>query len=171
MIRRVAFKKAIVAGVIGAVAWEAAVRGLIAAGLPMFDLVYTLGTLVPLGEPAFWKWWAVGMLMHAVVGAIWAIFYAYFFWSLFDRPPALQGMLFSLLPAALAGLIMVPQMDHMHWRMLSGETPENGFFANGIGWLGPVTIIVGHLVYGGVMGSLYKKPVGYPAGRQVPSYG
>ena len=42
MIRRVAFKKAITAGALGAVAWEIVIRLLILAGLPMFDLVYAL---------------------------------------------------------------------------------------------------------------------------------
>src|SRR5687768_4336195 len=113
MIRRVSFRKAILAGIAGATAWEVAVRLLIQFGLQMFDLVHVLGTMVfSPGAPA-WMWWPVGMLMHASAGAIWAIFYAYFFWSLFDTRPALQGLLFSLLPALLAGLVMIPQMDLM----------------------------------------------------------
>src|SRR3546814_8893136 len=55
-----------------------------------------------------------GMVIHATVGAIWAIFYAYFFWSTFDWPPAFQGMAFSLLPTLLALFIAYPQLQMMH---------------------------------------------------------
>lgn len=167
MIRRVAFGKAILAGVAGAGAWEAAVRLLIWAGLPMFDLVRILGMMILGRDTPVWEWWPVGMLMHATVGAIWTIFYAYFFWSFFDIRPTLQGLVFSLLPALLAGLIMIPQMDFM----LNGQHAPLSIFAIGIGLLGPVSVITGHLIYGLVMGSIYVRPVGYAVGRHEVTYG
>jgi hypothetical protein len=167
MIRRVAFKKAVIGGALGALAWEAAVRLLIFLGLPMFDLVSVLGTMIVGPRAELWQWWPIGMAMHAVVGAIWAIFYAYFFWSFYDFKPALQGVIFSLLPAVLAGLIMIPQMDFM----FEGASPDLRTFAIGIGWLGPVSVISGHVIYGVVMGLIYKRPVGYPVGRLVRWYG
>ena len=133
MIRRVAFKKAGLAGASGALAWELAVRVLLFFGIPACDLVRVLGTL------------AVGP----------------------DIPPFLQGIVFSLFPALLAGLIMIPQMD----LMLDGQLPKFGVFAAGIGWGGPVAIIAGHLVYGAVMGSIYTHPVGYPVGKRITNYG
>jgi hypothetical protein len=163
MIRRVAFRKAVTAGVAGAGAWEAVVRLLIWLGLPMFDLVRVLGTMgFGAGAPV-WKWWPVGMAMHAVVGAVWAIFYAYFFWSLIDARPILQGILFSLLPTLLAGLIMIPQMD----LMLDGAHTPFLVFATGIGILGPVSVLAGHIIYGVVLGAIYVRPVGYPVGRRA----
>ena len=170
MIRRVAYKKAIVAGVLGAVAWEIVIRSVIAAGLQMFDLVQILGSMI-FGAESAALWWTAGMMMHALVGAIWAVFYAYFFWSLFDRSPIIQGLIFSLLPAVLAGLIMVPQMDLMSERVVSGASIQNGFFAIGVGWGGPAGIILGHLVYGAVLGYLYQNPVGYAVGRRAYRYG
>jgi hypothetical protein len=170
MIRRVAFSKAIVAGALGALAWEAVVRILIIIGIPLFDLVFTLGTMA-FGEAHPWLWWPAGMATHATVGAIWAIFYAYFFWSTYNWPPMAQGLLFSLGPAALAGLVMVPQMSFMHPLILTGRLPATGVFALNLGWGGPAGIVLGHLVYGAVMGSLYVRPVGYPAGRRIRLYG
>ena len=167
MIRRVAFRKAILAGVLGAAAWEAVVRLFVTAGVPLFDLVRVLGTLVFGSTASPWLWWPTGMAMHMLVGAIWAIFYAYFFWSIWDLPAFLQGVLFSLLPTVLAGLIMIPQMDFM----LDGHTSTLRTFAIGIGWLGPLTVILGHLVYGVVMGSIYVRPVGYAVGQKVNWYG
>src|SRR5437870_18466 len=106
MLRRVAFKKAILAGAAGAIVWEIVLRLLIITGLPFFDLIKTLGTLA-FPEGRAWQWWPMGMLMHAAVGAIWAIFYAYFFWSVCHYRPTVQGIIFSLGPACLAGLAMV----------------------------------------------------------------
>lgn len=166
MIRRVAFKKAILGGALGALAWEVAVRVLILSGVPMFDLVNVLGTMIVGRGAEFWEWWLVGMPMHALVGSIWAIFYAYFFWSFYDYRPTVQGVLFSLLPAILAGLIMIPQMDYM-----IGSTPRFRSFAVGVGWLGPVSVLLGHLIYGAVLGTIYMRPVGYPTGRRVRWYG
>ncbi|MDQ3801590.1 MAG: hypothetical protein M3384_19380 [Acidobacteriota bacterium] len=168
MLRRVAYKKAITAGVSGALAWEIVARLLIWAGLPLFDLVYMLGSLVFGGRgTGFWQWWTAGMLMHGMVGAIWAIFYAYFFWSAFDYPPVAQGVLFSILPALLAGLIMIPQMDFMHPAVVEGELPRNGFFAVRLGLGGPAGVVLGHLIYGAILGGIYTKPVGYRVGRRL----
>jgi hypothetical protein len=170
VIRRVAFGKAIVAGAIGAFVWEVVVRVLILVGLPLFDLVFILGTMV-FADVNPWLWWPIGIAMHATVGAIWAIFYAYFFWSTFDLHPVAQGLIFSLGPAVLAGLIMVPQMSFMHALILEGKLLPSGLFGVKLGWGGPAGIVIGHLVYGAVMGGLYVKPVGYKVGRRVLPYG
>lgn len=167
MVRRVAFKKAIIGGVLGALAWEVAVRALVLTGVPMFDIVKILGSMAA-GEGAeFWKWWPIGMTMHAMLGAIWGVFYAYFFWSFYDLPPVFQGIAFSVIPMVLAGLIMIPQMDYMIGR----HTPHLHAFAYGIGPLGPVSVIVGHLIYGVVLGWIYQRPVGYPTGKRIEWYG
>ncbi len=163
MIRRVAFKKAIFAGVLGAAAWEAFARLSIFAGFRVFDLVRVLGTLVVEQTSPFWLWWPIGLALHSMVGAIWAIFYAYFFWSTLDVRPLIQGMLFSLVPAALAGIVMVPQLGLMH------PSPDQpfGFFAMLIGSGGPLAIVLGHLIYGVVLGTLYTRPVGYSVGKRI----
>ncbi len=170
VIRRVAFGKAIVAGAVGAFAWEVVVRVLILLGLPLFDLVFILGTMVT-ADVSPWVWWPIGIAMHATVGAIWAIFYAYFFWSTFNLQPVSQGLLFSLGPAVLAGLIMVPQMSFMHALILEGKLLPAGLFGVKLGWGGPIGIVLGHLIYGAVMGGLYVKPVGYKVGARVLPYG
>ena len=70
-------------------------------------------------------------------------------------------MLFSLLPAALAGLIMVPQLD-----LMREHRPEPlGVFAGEIGWGGPIMILLGHIIYGYLLGALYNRPVGYATHR------
>ena len=167
MVRRVAFKKAVLGGALGALAWEFAVRALIVAGVPMFDIVRILGTMVAGERADVYLWWPIGMAMHALLGAIWAIFYAYFFWSFYDLPPVLQGIAFAVVPMVLAGLIMIPQMDYM----IADHAPHLRAFATGLGPLGPASVIIGHLIYGVVLGSIYKRPVGYATGRLVKWYG
>ncbi|MDP9415293.1 MAG: hypothetical protein M3Q08_14670, partial [Pseudomonadota bacterium] len=77
MIRVVHFPKAIVAGAAGALAWELIFRLLALAGWPLVDMVRLLGTLVvPDGPP--WQWWLAGLAIHLGVGALGAVFYAYF---------------------------------------------------------------------------------------------
>jgi hypothetical protein len=160
VIRRVAFRKAVLAGVLGALAWEAVIRALILLGLPLGDLVRFLGTMIA-GETSPVVWWPLGLVLHASVGAIWAIFYAYFFWSSFEWPPAVQGLAFSLIPILLAGLVMLPQLGWMHPLVLRGvmRRPEL------------TGIVLGHLVYGLTMGSLYTRPVGYSTRRPVIAHG
>ena len=67
VMRIVSLQKAAVAGVAGALAWEAALRGAILLGLPTFDIVRALGTLALPGSSAL-AWWPAGMAAHAFVG-------------------------------------------------------------------------------------------------------
>jgi len=170
VIRRVAFRKAVGAGVAGAVAWEFGVRALMLLGLPLGDLVRFLGTMVA-PHSAAWVWWPVGLALHATVGAVWAIFYAYFFWSTFEWPPPVQGLAFSVIPILLAGLVMMPQLGWMHPLVLRGELAQPGLFAAGHGWGGPASSVLGHLIYGLTLGTLYTRPVGYPERRERLAHG
>ena len=140
-------------------AWEGVVRLLRIAGVPLGDLVHLLGTML-VGQASAGLWWSAGMALHASVGAVWAIFYAYFFWSTFEWRPPLQGLVFSFIPILLAGLVMLPQLGWMHPLVLRGELPRPGLFDIGEGWGGPAGIVLGHLIYGLTLGGLYTRPVG-----------
>lgn len=168
MIRVVSYWKAVYAGVAGALAWEAVARLLIWLGLPMFDMVRLLGTLfADTCQPTLW--WPLGLLLHAGIGALWATFYAYFFWSMLNRPPAVQGLAFAAIPGVLAVLIIRPQLELMHMPDVS-EVGYSGMFGLSGDWQAPVGILLGHAIYGLVMGALYMRPVGAPVGkRQAPS--
>ena len=161
MIRVVNLRKAALAGVAGAVAWEIVIRAVQLAGLDLFDLVHLLGTLIFPDGPVI-AWWTAGMLVHAVVGALWAVFYAYFFWSALDWPPVAQGLVFSLLPTTLALLIAFPQLEMMH---LASSTAVFRPMQIIGGVTGPdaAGLVLGHLVYGAVLGALYTHPVGSSA--------
>ena len=164
MIRHVSYRKAVLAGMAGAVAWEIVARPLLMAGLFHFDIVGTLGTLaVPHGSAL--ASWSAGMSLHLIVGAIWAVFYAFFFWSALPAPPVAQGFLFAFVPMPLALFIMHPQFELMHPLVRSGELPYSGLFGLSGGWREPVSIAAGHLIWGAVLGLVYVRPVGYATGR------
>jgi hypothetical protein len=150
------------AGAAGALAWEFFARALILFGVPLFDITWTLGTGITQSY-----WWPVGVLLHLCVGAIWAVFYSYFFWTTIKAPPALQGLAFAALPTVLAGLVMVPQIGWMHPAVLSGHLPFPGIFAFHNGWGGPAGIVLGHAIFGVTMGTIYTHPVGYRAPARI----
>lgn len=166
MIRVVALRKAAIAGIAGAIAWEVALRGLILAGVPAFDIVRALGTLAASGSDAL-LWWPIGMMAHVLVGIAWAIFYAYFFWARLPWRPALQGLAFSALPTLLAWLVMEPQLRLMHLAdsqvRLDWETIAPLVSAGDVSG-----VVLGHAIFGLVVGALYVRPVGYGADRAPP---
>ena len=165
MLRVVAYRRAILAGVLGAIVWEATLRLLSLGGLPLFDVVRALGTLAFPNGGAL-QWWPVGMGAHAAVGAVWAIFYAYFFWARFDWPPWLQGLAFACLPATLATLIVVPQFHLMH---LHQDVVQLDLALMLAGFM-PLTLaglLLGHALFGVTLGAVYTRPVGYSATKPI----
>jgi beta-glucosidase/6-phospho-beta-glucosidase/beta-galactosidase len=168
LIRTVALRKAAVAGAAGALAWEAVLRGLILAGVPLFDIVKQLGTLAfPEDEPL--RWWSLGMAAHAAVGVLWAQFYGYFFWARLRLPPAFQGLVFSSVPALLASVLVVPQVDLMHDAAEIATLRWESLF-DVLTWPAIAGLLLGHAVFGLVAGGLYTRPVGYAAGKSPPRY-
>lgn len=164
MIRAIDYRKAVLAGMAGAIVWEIVARLLILLGVPFFDIVGTLGTLV-LPHASAWASWTVGMLLHLLVGAIWAVFYAYFFWSVLPLRPVLQGLVFAFVPMPLAIFIMHPQLELMQPLVQAGQVSYSGLFGLSGGLHEPLSIAAGHLIWGAVLGLLYTHPVGYPADR------
>jgi beta-glucosidase/6-phospho-beta-glucosidase/beta-galactosidase len=161
--RVVALRKAAVAGVAGAVAWEIVLRGAILAGVPTFDIVKVLGTLAfPAGPPL--AWWSVGMAAHALVGICWAVFYAFFFWGRVEWPPPLQGLATAIVPALLALGIVSPQMRLMH--MQAGEVQlTRDLILPSLSTIEIGGLLIGHAIFGLVVGALYVRPVGYRNAR------
>jgi beta-glucosidase/6-phospho-beta-glucosidase/beta-galactosidase len=164
MIRHVAYGKAVFAGVAGAVVWEIVARLLNFIGVPFFSIVDTLGA-VALPNGSRWASWPIGMLLHLIVGAIWAVFYAYFFWSALPLRPVLQGLVFAFVPMPLAICIMRPQLELMRLSQ-PGDLPDIGMFGLTGGLYLPLTVAIGHLIWGAGLGMLYTHPVGYASGRR-----
>ncbi|MGJ0503926.1 MAG: family 1 glycosylhydrolase [Methylocystis sp.] len=164
MIRRVAYGKAVFAGMAGAVVLEIVARLMILSGAPFFDLVGTLGALAQPYASGLGLW-AIGMALHLTVGALFAVFYAYFFWSTLPLRPMFQGLAFALIPMVLAIIVMRPQFELMNPFLAPGEMPPSGLFGLNGGLSGPISIAVGHVIWGATLGLLYVRPVGYASDK------
>jgi beta-glucosidase/6-phospho-beta-glucosidase/beta-galactosidase len=165
VLRVVAFNKAILAGAAGALVWEIALRLLSLAGFPTYDLVRELGTLVfPSGGPLLW--WPAGFAAHAITGAGWAVFYAYFFWARFRWRPALQGLAFALVPALLAIFVVLPQLQLMHMAQQAVRLDWRHYMV-GLEQTRLASLIIGHVLFGLTVGALYTRPVGYSAFHDI----
>jgi beta-glucosidase/6-phospho-beta-glucosidase/beta-galactosidase len=165
MIRQVAYAKAILAGALGALAWAGLSLALAFSGAPVPDMVDPVGAVaLPGGAP--WARWGVGLLLHVAVGALWGLFYAYFFFSLLPVRPVLQGMAFSVGPMLLALLVLRPQLRLMLMEGVEAGRllrPTLSPFDEAVGV--PLALAVGHLVWGAVLGAVYTRPVGYASHR------
>jgi beta-glucosidase/6-phospho-beta-glucosidase/beta-galactosidase len=160
MIRVVALRKAVVAGLCGAAAMEAFSFVCGKLGLPAVDLVAELSTLKFDGMPFVGI--AAGLAAHFSIGVCWAVFYAFFMWGRFRLRPVVQGLIFAILPAALAILVVYPELALMRLAAPMVTLDVHRFFA-------PLTLgssaslLVSHALFGLVIGLLYRKPVGYAA--------
>ena len=105
------------------------------------------------------------LIVHLGTGVCWAIFYAFFFWGRFRLRPAVQGLLFSSIPAAFAILVVVPELAMMRVTAEVLTLDLAHFFA-------PLTVatvaslLVSHAIYGLTIGAIYRRPVGYAADRK-----
>jgi len=162
MLRRVHFPKAISAGLLASLGWEAAARTVDILAIPAFDITHTLGSMFTESS----LWWPIGFSLHAGIGVIWALFYSYFFFSATARSKPFNGMLFSLLPMLLALFIMTPNLLQMHEYVVAHQTVEPGLAGYKQGLQIPISIAVGHLLYGAILGYLYRRPIGYAVSRE-----
>lgn len=168
MIRVINFYKAILAGAAAAFAWELLARLLILSGFPVVDLVRVVGTLIVPGQSA-WAWWPAGLLIHLSVGAIGAIFYAYFFYARLPWPPLLQGAAFGLLAAVPIYQAVYPLLLLMHEPAQVAHMNLMDF-GHMLGGSQRVGLIVGHIVYGTILGAFYTRPVGRSTSKPPQSF-
>lgn len=104
--KTVNLRSAILAGAIGTVAMTALMYAAPLMGLPPMDLLFALGSLLPLGVSPY----LVGAVMHLATGVILAMLYAVVFERLLPGPRWLRGATFSLLPWLFAVTLMGPAM-------------------------------------------------------------
>ena len=143
-------QRAMVFGVVGALAISAISVGLRAVGLPI-NLELLLGTsfgLAP-GAPAF----VIGLAMHLAIGGAFGLVYGWLFERVWNHGGASTGMILSFIHAALIGMT-VGLTPGLH-PLVPERLPDPGpFFANG-GALGVLSFFAAHLVYGAIVGHGY----------------
>jgi hypothetical protein len=96
---------------------------------------------------------AIGLVLNLVLGLVWALIYARFFVQRLPGAGWQRGMLFSLIPWLLSLLVFFPMTG---LGLFGGEMDA--------GPLPAIGNLILHLVYGAVLGTLYRADVGARAG-------
>ena len=125
--------RVVLAGLAGAVAMTVLMRMAPLMGLPPMNIGRMLGS--KMGGNV-----ALGWVAHFMIGVALAFIYALFFASRLPGPGIARGAIYALLPWLTAQVVMMPMMGA-------------GFFSGSA--VAAAESLMGHLVYGGVMGAVY----------------
>ncbi|MBI3659897.1 hypothetical protein HY230_05430 [Candidatus Acetothermia bacterium] len=135
--------KAVLAGVVGTGAMTILSMLAPLMGLPAMDVPRMLASFM--GQWVGFVSLPLGWVMHAMIGIVLALVYAYVFASTLPGPGWVRGMIYGLGPWLMAQLVIMPMMDM-------------GLFASATGSALPaLASLLGHLVYGLVVGGIYGK--------------
>ncbi len=145
--------RAVVAGLVGTAVMTGLMLLAPLAGLPQLAIGNLLSTLLALSSAYLPTGPAVGWTLHAAFGIVLAIIYAGFFVSRLPGGPGGRGALFGFIVFLVAQVTFMP---------LVGA----GFFSRGNV---PMLLgsLIGHLVYGGLVGAIYGDPA-QETGRSAP---
>jgi uncharacterized membrane protein YagU involved in acid resistance len=104
-------------------------------GMPM-DIAKMLGDFLGVG-------WSTGMTIHFINGTIiFPLIYAYVLYGVLPGGPTVKGMTWGVILWLLAQSVVMPMMG-------------GGFFsANAGGVMAVVGSLLGHLIYGGLLGAI-----------------
>jgi hypothetical protein len=144
-------RSAFLAGVAGGAAMSIGLAGLRALGIPA-DFEMMLGTMTGLdpGTTAL----AIGFAIHFLIAGLIGLVYAWGFERVTRRAGVTIGAAFSVLNAIAGGLFMglVPVMHPL----IPESMPAPGAFMANLGTAGILAEFILHLVYGGVVGAVYR---------------
>ena len=129
-------------------------------GLTRMSLPYMLGTMF---TPDRDRAKLVGFVVHVVNGWMFAFVYAAAFES-WRRATWWLGAAIGLVHALVRADRGMPMLPALHPRMASeqhGPTPTRqleppGFLALNYGRRTPISVLLAHLVYGGILGAFYR---------------
>jgi len=127
--------------------------------LTRMSLPYLLGTIF---TPAREKAKLIGFFLHLLNGQIFAFLYL----ALFDRlgGGALHGLVVGCCHAFVVLTVVMPLMPGLHPRMASEHSgpvatkrlEPPGAFGLNYGFATPVFVVLGHAVFGALLGYLYR---------------
>lgn len=147
-------------GFVGTVVLTGLMAGSQGLGLTRMNLPFMLGTMA---TPNRDRAKLTGIAMHLVNGWLFAGIYAAAFQS-WRRASWSLGALIGLVHALFVLAVAMPLLPTLHPRMASeeqGPTPTRqleppGFLALNYGKRTPLSVILAHLVYGGILGAFYR---------------
>ncbi len=147
-------------GFVGTVVLTGLLAGSQALGLTRMNIPYMLGTMM---TPDRDRAKLVGFGMHLINGWLFAVVYATAFQS-WRRATWWLGGLTGLAHALFVLVAAMPLLPSLHPRMASeqhGPTPTRqleppGFLALNYGHRTPLSVVIAHLIYGGILGAFYR---------------
>jgi uncharacterized membrane protein YagU involved in acid resistance len=147
-------------GFVGTVILTALLAGSQALGLTRMNIPFMLGTMV---TPDRDRAKMIGFGIHLINGWLFAMIYAAAFQS-WRRATWWLGALIGLVHALFVLTVALPILPGMHPRMASeqrGPTPTQqleppGFLALNYGRRTPLSVVLAHLLYGGILGAFYR---------------
>lgn len=155
----ISWGRAVGFGMVGAVMMMAWIDTFFMLGQTDFAFEHFVGSLLH-GSPYGARTWFPGFLANLILGGLFGVMYAYAFENYSRRATASVGIRLGAIHAALAGVFFFPFMRVLH------EEAGMPLYERGFGFLGasvspatPLLILVGHLIFGMTMGTLYG-PVG-----------
>jgi uncharacterized membrane protein YagU involved in acid resistance len=138
-------KRAVVGGITGTAAMTALMLMAPKMGLPPMNVGEMLGSVM--GGSA-----VLGWMGHFVIGTVLALGYGLLFASRLPGPAALRGAIFAIAPWLMAQLIVMPMMGA-------------GIFSGSM--LAAGGSLMGHLVYGAVVGAIYGLRYAVPGHTRI----
>ena len=143
---------AIVWGVVATVAFSVVGVMGTAMGMTRMDIFDTLGSWVAPAETGRAK--AIGVVMHHTNGALLAIAWAYGV-ALVDLPANWWTALLWGVVLTVLTWLMMSTIGAVHPAIRRGELTDPGFMMLNLGRMTPLGSLMGHLVYGLVLGIAY----------------
>ncbi len=149
--RRSKVKKLFFAGFVGTAAMTALMYSAPMMGMPKMDIGTMLGTMFLASPgPAFW----LGIMIHLMMGTL--LFPALYGFAL--QPSGSggtgRGVALGLALWAAANLMVMPMMGALHPMVKSGMMTAPGFLMLNLGIMAPMGSLIGHLLYGALLGKL-----------------
>jgi hypothetical protein len=124
-----------------------------AVGMTRMDLLDLLGSAV--ATPGSTRSRAIGAVIHHMNGAVLAIAFVYGAALVRVSPDWIAGLVWGAILWALA-LLMMTTIGSVHPAMRRGDQEDPGPAAVHFGAMTPLGSLMGHLVYGGLLGLLYQ---------------
>jgi hypothetical protein len=126
--------RALLAGIVGTAVMTMLMLAAPLMGMPRMSIGEMLGSFLHIGSAAGWA-------MHGVIGLVLAVIYAAWFAARLPGGPVLRGASYGFGVFLVAQLVVTP--------MMGGGVFSGGQMAMIVGSL------MGHLVYGALVGALY----------------
>ncbi len=142
--------KVIVAGLVAGVIMQIGAMVLNAIGFTKLNIPRYLACLVCSGWGA--GPFAIATGIHLVISIGFAALYAWAFNYFGYGPSWYTGMWFGLVHDLIVGPFVLPVIDMVNQGVKNRTVVPLGIFTTGYGYTGTATFLIGHLIYGAIVG-------------------